>query len=229
MTPLVEKYRPRTINDFAGLDRPRAVLSQLAVQPYCSSWLFLGPSGIGKTTMALAFSGQIGAELHHIPSRKCDLQTVEEVVRSCWYVPMTGQWHVVLVDEADQMSSPAQLAFLSKLDATAAPPNTIFIFTANATDHLEDRFLSRCRTVRFQPCDIAKPAVELLETIWMSETARPQRDFQGILQRAQWNIRQAIMDLELEILAPSRPRELQPMNAFMPPSQRALLRDRGEA
>jgi hypothetical protein len=32
------------------------------------------------------------------------------------------------------MSYPAQLAFLSKLDATAFPPSTIFVFTYNATD-----------------------------------------------------------------------------------------------
>jgi len=42
-------------------------------------------------------------------------------------------------DEADRMSKAAQLHLLSKLDATAFPPNTIFIFTANATDGLEDR------------------------------------------------------------------------------------------
>ena len=38
------------------------------------------------------------------------------------------------------MSNAAQLALLSKLDATAFPPNTIFVFTCNATENLEKRF-----------------------------------------------------------------------------------------
>ena len=42
----------------------------------------------------------------------------------------------MLVDEADRMTPAAQLALLSKLDATAIPPNTIFIFTCNETDGL---------------------------------------------------------------------------------------------
>ena len=39
------------------------------------------------------------------------------------------------------MTPAAQLALLSKLDATAFPPNTVFIFTCNETGNLEPRFL----------------------------------------------------------------------------------------
>jgi hypothetical protein len=53
------------------------------------------------------------------------------------------------------MSYPAQLAFLSKLDATAFPPNTIFIFTCNAIESLEKRFLSRCRMIEFSSYGMA--------------------------------------------------------------------------
>src|SRR6266478_3677518 len=114
MQPLVEKYRPRQLSDFVGLDRPRTVLSQLAAAPYSSAWMLLGDSGLGKTTMALALCDAINGELHHIPSRQCNLETVEQTIARCWYVPMAASFHVVLVDEADKMSQPAQLAFLSK-------------------------------------------------------------------------------------------------------------------
>ena len=60
-----------------------------------------------------------------------------------------GGFHLVLVDEADKMSNAAQLHFLSKLDATAFPPQTIFVFTCNTTDGLEARFLSRTRQIEF--------------------------------------------------------------------------------
>ena len=133
MKQLVEAYKPLAIDGFVGLAKPKAILRRVADTPYESAWLFLGPSGTGKTTMALAFADTVGAEVHHIASKACDLETVNEVVRKCWYQPMFNAWHVVIVDEADQMSKPAQLAFLSKLDTTAMPPKTIFVFTANDT------------------------------------------------------------------------------------------------
>jgi len=203
MTPLVEKYRPMTLDAFAGLAGPRALLTALARDPYPSAWLLLGPSGLGKTTMALAFAQAINGEVHHIASRTCDLETVDKVCHSCWFVPMNSGFHVVIVDEADQMSRAAQLAFLSKLDTTAAPPRTIFIFTANETNLLEARFLSRCRTVKFSndPTLLA-PAAQLLKHIWANEApGRAEPDFEAMLRDNQFNVRSAIMTLEMELLA----------------------------
>ena len=146
---LSDKYRPQRIEDFIGLERPKAVMLNFLKAPRSSAWLFLGASGTGKTTLAMALAKALPAEVHHIPSRTCDLERVEEIARLCYYFPWNGKFHLVLVDEADQMTFAAQLAFLSKLDATAFPPNTIFIFTANSTDLLEKRFLSRCHVLKF--------------------------------------------------------------------------------
>jgi hypothetical protein len=65
---------------------------------------------------------------------------------------------------------PAQLAFLSLLDATAFPPNTIFVFTGNDTTNLESRFMSRVRLLEFSSYGIAAPVSELLQRVWQSET-----------------------------------------------------------
>lgn len=71
--PLAEKYRPRKIEDFAGLEKVKRIVSKLAANPFPSAWLFVGPSGTGKTTMALALAEAIPAELHHITSQNCTL------------------------------------------------------------------------------------------------------------------------------------------------------------
>jgi replication factor C small subunit len=200
--PLAEKYRPHAIADFIGLDKPKRILSKFAENPYSSAWLFAGPTGTGKTTMALALAEMLRAELHHIPSQQCNIVTVEDVMRQCWYVPESGGFHLVLVDEADRMTPAAQLHFLSKLDATAFPPQTIFVFTCNGTDGLEPRFLSRTRQIEFSSYGMACEAARLLECIWQREAngaAAP--NFARIVKESSNNIRDALMCLETELLA----------------------------
>ena len=199
---LTEKYRPHVLAEFAGLDKQKRILSKFAARPYPSAWLFVGPPGVGKTVMALAMAEEIKAELHHIPSRECDLAAVQDVCRRCWYVPLGGGFHVVLIDEADRMTEPAQLAFLSKLDSTAFPPNTIFVLTANGTDNIEPRFLSRCRVIEFGTYGLAQPATDLLRSVWNSEVGDSESvpDFSRIVKQSANNIREALMNLEPKIM-----------------------------
>ncbi len=200
--PLAEKYRPHVIGEFVGLDKPKRILGKFAASPYRSAWLFVGPPGVGKTTMALALAETLGAELHHIPSQQCNVAAVEDMIRQCWYVPCSGGFHLVLVDEADRMSPAAQLHFLSKLDATAFPPATIFVFTCNATDGLEPRFLSRTRQIEFSSYGLAAEAVALLQSIWQREAGEaPAPAFAQIVKQAHNNVRDALMSLETELLA----------------------------
>jgi replication-associated recombination protein RarA len=203
---LSEKYRPHDLADFVGLEKPKKVLAKFAQSPFPNAaFLFVGPSGTGKTSMALALCEAIGGELHHIPSQSCNVATVEDTVRQCHYVPRNGQksLHVVLVDEADQMSKAAQLSFLSKLDGTAFPPNTVFIFTCNSTDALEDRFLSRCMTLPFSSHGMAKEIAGLLESVWLAEAGETtdKPNFLRMAQDSRNNVRDAVNSLQVELLA----------------------------
>jgi replication-associated recombination protein RarA len=201
---LSEKYRPRSLQDFVGLEKPKRVLAKFADSPFPNAaFLFVGPSGTGKTSMALALCEAIRGELHHIPSQNCNVATLEDVVRQCWYVPKNNALHVVLVDEADQMTPPAQLAFLSKLDGTAFPPQTVFIFSANDTERLQDRFLSRCMMLNFSTQGLAKPTAELLERIWLAEAGETAEkpNFLRMVQDCKNNVRDAVNSLQVELLA----------------------------
>jgi replication-associated recombination protein RarA len=200
--PLAEKYRPCTIAGFVGLERPKKIIGQFVARPYQSAWLFVGPPGVGKTSMALALGAQIGAEIHHIPSQKCNAQAIDDTCHMCAYVPLSGGFHLVIVDEADRMTSSAQLALLSKLDATDAPPNTIWVFTCNTTDGLEPRFLSRTRKIEFSSYGLATDAARLLESVWEREAPGvPSPNFARIVRESANNLRDALMCLETELLA----------------------------
>jgi DNA polymerase III gamma/tau subunit len=200
---LSEKYRPQSIGEFVGLDRPKKILSAFCKRPTAGAWLFVGPSGVGKSSMALAMAAELQAELHKIPSQKCNAQNIEDTVRLCWYAPMTpGGFHVVLVDEADRMTPAAQLALLSKLDSTDPAPNTIWIFTCNSTDGLEPRFLSRCKTLEFSSYGMAAAAIPFLDKVWHAEGGNGNcPDLARVIKDSRNNLRDALQVLEVELLA----------------------------
>jgi replication-associated recombination protein RarA len=56
---LSEKYRPRTIEGFAGLPKVKTVVVRWVYKPYPVSWLAIGAPGTGKTSMGLAIAEQI--------------------------------------------------------------------------------------------------------------------------------------------------------------------------
>ena len=203
-TSLTERYRPHSLAEFVGLDKVKKVLTNFAAKPFPNAaFLFVGSSGVGKTSAGIALCEMLRGELHHVPSQQCNVANVEDITRPCFYVPKNGTFHVVLVDEADQMSKAAQLALLSKLDATAFPPSTVFVFTSNSTEGLEPRFLSRCMELQFQSHGIAAEAAKLLESIWTAEAGESAEkpNFLRIVQNSKNNVRDAVNSLQVELLS----------------------------
>ena len=211
---LTSKYSPKRLNDFIGLEEPRKIIRKWLENPYPQSFLFVGDSGTGKTTMGEAIAQELGIdtgapESHfsfiHIASQKCTVGAVSEIQDRLIYKPWAAFW-VVLVDEADQMTAQAQVAFLSLLDHI--PDNVVIIFTCNETERLESRFLSRCAVVKFSNYGLNGEGSRFLEKIWdaeyqapvgkLFEDARP--DFKRILKDARNNLRTGLMELEKQLM-----------------------------
>jgi len=209
---LSDKYEPKRLKDFIGIDKPLATMKAFIKRPYPSAWFFIGASGLGKTTLGMALAREGNAELHLVPSQKCDAAAVDEVTRRCWTGAFNffgdrkgkpADFHLVLVDEADRMSMAAQLQFHSKLDATAMPPNTVFIFTANSATNLQDSFLSRCRCLVFERESMKKALPAFLVKVYKSECrlTLPLAQATKIAEQSNWNVRDALMELEVSLLA----------------------------
>ena len=206
---LSDKYKPKRVADFMQVF-PRKVMLSLLANPRPGAYFFLGASGLGKTEMALAVANELPAQLTHVASKDCDLERVRRIKLACNYVPhdmfnpeRQCRMHVVIVDEADQMSGPAQLAFLSLLDATGFPPSTVFIFTGNSIDGLEDRFMSRVKMLLFSKEGMAPKIIELLTAIWAQEGGTPENapNFARLVKDGKNNCRDCINTLEIELMA----------------------------
>jgi replication factor C subunit 2/4 len=199
--PLADKYRPREVSGFLGLEKPKKIVAKFAANPRPAAFIFTGPSGTGKTTMALALCEAIQGELIHIPSQHCSVSELEESLSRTQYVPMAGKkWWFVLVDEGDQMTDRAQLAFLSKLDSTGRIDNTVFVFTCNETDRLVKRFLSRCLTVEFSSYGLNGNLTAFLKSVWLSEGGT-EENAPNFSRMACGNVRESLAKLEIELLS----------------------------
>lgn len=129
---LCEKYRPSKIADFVGLDDAKIMLRKFAAHPYRIAWLFSGPTGIGKTSMAFAMASEVAAEVHHLVPTSTP-EDIEHVWTVCQRFPGPGyKRHLILVDEIDGVSKRAQTTLLAKLDARDNATDIIWVFTCPA-------------------------------------------------------------------------------------------------
>lgn len=197
---LTTEYQPQTVSEFVGLEKHKRILTNLVANPRECSLLFEGGPGTGKTSMAYAFARDMGAEVHHIGSQQANVDDVKAVVHMCHYVPLSGGWHVIIMDEADKMSPATQLYLLSKLDGSETVPRTIWIFTCNVVDPFQDRFLSRCiRVPKFHSVGAGKEVKSLLARIWADKVKGSESpDFDKV---PTGNVREALQWLEVELLA----------------------------
>jgi ATPase family protein associated with various cellular activities (AAA) len=215
---LVEKYQPRQIEDFIGVEGPKRLFGNLLQAPRPVAVLLVGPPGCGKTTLGLAFADELPGTLHHISSQKCDVAALDRLNESCQYCPARGRFHVVLVDEADQMTEKAQLQLLSRLDGTAslrpkfgggwergpALP-VIWIFTCNGRGEkgttppgtFEPRFLSRCLVVGCGKPEVAD-IEQFLRRIWSLEGGEASGDPSPLAEGCD-GVRDALTKLEVAL------------------------------
>lgn len=230
-SPLIEKYAPREIDDFIGLHAVKQYFRNFVKKPITpSSFIFFGESGTGKTTMAQVLAEEIDAELHHIPSQKCDAEAIDTVTRMChrgafnFFGKNAGTartHHLVLIDEADSMSSAARTALFSKLDRTASPPLTVWVFTCNKITEFEDRFVSRSRVMEFKNETLEGEMEHFLRRIYRKEGGSYPLSFYDIAKQSGYNARAALMKLEVELLMGTdrsgipKAKELSPVEAHI--------------
>jgi DNA polymerase III gamma/tau subunit len=87
------------------------------------------------------------------------------------------------------------------MDSTAFPPMTIFVFTCNATDRLEARFLSRCRKLEFSTYGLGPEIICLLKQVWNEEAPDAEApNFARIVKVSANNARDALTKLELALM-----------------------------
>lgn len=189
MTAIVERFRPKAIANLRGQPEVVESLSRFVASPHPEAFVFEGDTGIGKTSAALSLAGELGCDLamgdlggvFQIASGEHSADAIREMYDRLWYTTFGGSgWKVLIVNEAERMSPQAETVWLDRLEKL--PPQTVVVFTTNNAGRLPQRFLDRCRVLKFRSsaADMAKAAceyaVEIMQGLGLQLDARAVAD-----------------------------------------------------
>jgi DNA polymerase-3 subunit gamma/tau len=184
---LYRKFRPIQLKDVVGQAVTVNTLKKAATKDkFSHAYLFSGPKGTGKTTMA-----RILATLLTCPDRKpgsttscgkcrsCKaihaghcvdvmeidaasnggVEKVRELKESAYYSPISLNMKVYIIDEAHMLTTQANNALLKILEEP--PPYLVFILCTTDPQKLLDTIVSRCQRYVFKKIDPAPMAERL--------------------------------------------------------------------
>ena len=151
------------------LDQPRAVellRRALASDRVAHAYAFVGPTGAGRMTTALAFAEELLAsparshpDLHVIVptppdsnprgARAIRIGAIRELERLASLRPAMARRKVFILDDAERMTDDTPQAFLKTLEEP--PASTVIILILPRARAVPATLLSRCQIVRFAP------------------------------------------------------------------------------
>lgn len=221
MEALYRKYRPSTFSDVVGQEHIERTLKNAIEQAKVShAYLFCGPRGTGKTTMARILSKALLCEQGPTaePDGTCpECQAIaqgthpdvyeldaasrtgvdnvrEEIISRVNYAPTQGTWKVYIIDEVHMLSPAAFNALLKTLEEP--PAHVVFILCTTDPQKVPETIQSRCQRFDFHRIS-AESIVSRLGAICVKEGV----DFEGealdlIAYRSDGGMRNALTSLE---------------------------------
>jgi len=201
--PWVEKYRPHVLADVVGNEDAVLRLKSIAADGNMPHMILTGSPGIGKTTCVLALAREMLGDstkegvLELNASDERGIDVVRNKIKMFAQQKVTlpaGKHKVVILDEADSMTTAAQQAMRRTMELYSG--TTRFALACNNSSEIIEPIQSRCAILRFmKPTDAE--IYKRLEDICKKESVPYTSDgLEAIIFTADGDLRQAVNSLQ---------------------------------
>lgn len=172
--PLYRKYRPKNLQEVVGQDHvKKALASAINLNKISHAYLFTGPRGTGKTSIARILAKSLNCkegptltpcevcpscidiknstlidviEIDAASNRK--VEDAQNILEKIQYVPVNGRYKIYIIDEVHMLTNHAFNALLKTLEEP--PENVIFILATTEPQKVLETITSRCQRFDFR-------------------------------------------------------------------------------
>ena len=149
-TLLVEKYRSNDLSEYVGNNHIKQQIQKYIDQNDIQNFIFYGPAGTGKTTLAKLIVNNLDCDYLYInASDERGIETIRDKVTSFSSTASFRQIKVVILDEADFLTIQAQASLRNVIETFSR--TTRFIMTCNFIERIIDPLQSRCQVLKIIP------------------------------------------------------------------------------
>lgn len=147
---LVERYRSKTLDEYVGNEHIKTQIQNYLDQDDIQNFIFYGPAGTGKTTLAKLIVNNLDCDYLYInASDERGIETIRDKVTSFSSTASFRQIKVVILDEADFLTIQAQASLRNVIEKFSR--STRFIMTCNYVERIIDPLQSRCQVLKVIP------------------------------------------------------------------------------
>ena len=187
---LYRKWRPQTWDDVVGQKHVTHTLQNaLATGRIAHAYLFSGPRGTGKTSMARILAKAANCSAEDVAARPCNqcarckavnegnyldlieidaasntsVEDVRDLRERVPFAPGDGRYKVYIIDEVHMLSTAAFNALLKTLEEP--PAHAIFILATTEAHKIPATVVSRCQRHEFRRLGVEEITAQLTEMV----------------------------------------------------------------